>query len=74
LEEQAAAHQQNKKSPETNAETKSPGKKQISDKGDIVSTDQLKPHNPDKAPVEEIDPAPSANAHSNPGFTELSGK
>jgi|GEM_PF-2042561 len=74
LEEQAAAHQQNKKSPETNAETKSPGKKQISDKGDIVSTDQLKPVNPDKAPVEEIDPAPSANAHSNPGFTELSGK
>ncbi|MBL7879827.1 MAG: hypothetical protein JNN23_08195, partial [Chryseobacterium gambrini] len=74
LEEQAAAHQQNKKSPETNAETKSPGKKQISDKGDIVSTDQLQPVNPDKAPVEEVDPAPSANAHSNPGFTELSGK
>ncbi|PVV49405.1 hypothetical protein DD829_22765 [Chryseobacterium sp. HMWF035] len=74
MEEQAAAHQQNKKSPETNAETKSPGKKQISDKGDIVSTDQLQPVNPDKAPVEEVDPAPSANAHSNPGFTELSGK
>ncbi|WP_288461004.1 hypothetical protein [uncultured Chryseobacterium sp.] len=74
LEEQAAAHQQNKKSPETNAETKSPEKKQISDKGDIVSTDQLQPVNPDKAPVEEIDPAPSANAHSNSAFTELSGK
>lgn len=74
LEEQAAVHQQNKKTPETNAETKSPEKKQISDKGDIVSTDQLQPVNPDKVPVEEVDPAPSANAHSNPGFTELSGK
>ncbi|MFY7843742.1 hypothetical protein [Chryseobacterium gambrini] len=74
LEEQAVAHQENKKSPETNTETKSPGKKQISDKGDIVSTDQLQPVNPDKAPVEEIDPAPSANAHSNSAFTELSGK
>ncbi|MCF2218387.1 hypothetical protein H9Q08_03635 [Chryseobacterium sp. PS-8] len=74
LEEQAAAHQENKKSPETSAETKSPEKKQISDKSDIVSTEQLQPVNPDKAPVEEVDPAPSANAHSNSAFTELSGK